>query len=101
MVHRLPTIRQVSRGVDITAAPYTPIVRDALLEALFASHSDLLLIPIQDAFGWRDRINEPATVAGENWTYRLPWPVDKLDEIPEARERQQQLRAWSAKYQRL
>ena len=34
----------------------------SLLEALFASGSDLLLLPMQDVFGWRDRINEPATV---------------------------------------
>ena len=53
----------------------TPTVRDVLLEALFASGSDLLLLPIQDVFGWRDRINEPATVTDDNWTYRLPWPV--------------------------
>ena len=69
-------------------APYRPTVRDVLLEALFASGSDLLLLPVQDVFGWRDRINEPATVAESNWTFRLPWPVDRLDEVPEARERQ-------------
>ena len=72
-------------------SPYNPVVRDVLLEALFASGSNLLLLPVQDAFGWRDRINEPATVTDDNWTYRLPWPVDKLDEIPEARERKEQL----------
>ncbi|MGH9888401.1 MAG: 4-alpha-glucanotransferase, partial [bacterium] len=100
-VSRLPTIQQVSPGVDLMQAPYNPVVRDTLLEALFASQSNLLLIPIQDAFGWRDRINEPATVTDDNWTYRLPWPVDKLDEVPEARERQEQLRAWSEKHQRI
>ena len=75
-------------------------MRDVLLEALFASGSDLLLLPVQDVFGWRDRINEPATVSDDNWTYRLPWPVDQLDEVPEARERQDQLRAWSERYAR-
>ena len=79
----------------------TPTVRDVLLEALFASGSDLLLLPVQDAFGWRDRINEPATVTDDNWTYRLPWPVDQLDEVPEARERKDQLRAWSERYGRI
>jgi 4-alpha-glucanotransferase len=100
-VSRLPTIQQVSPGVDLMQAPYNPVVRDTLLEALFASNSNLLLIPIQDAFGWRDRINEPATVTDDNWTYRLPWPVDKLDEVPEARERKEQLRAWSERHQRI
>jgi 4-alpha-glucanotransferase len=99
-VIRLPTIEQTSHGVDLRQAPYNPTVRDALLEALFASNSDLLLVPIQDAFGWRDRINEPATIADRNWTYKLPWPVDRLDEVPEARERKDQMRAWSEKYSR-
>ena len=93
-VSRLPTIQQLSPGVDLMHSPYNPAVRDALLEALFASNSNLLLIPIQDAFGWRARINEPATVTDDNWTYRLPWPVDKLHEVPEACERKEQLRAW-------
>jgi 4-alpha-glucanotransferase len=57
-------------------------------------------MPIQDAFGWRDRINQPSTVSGENWTSRLPWPVDTMEEIPEARERKYQLRAWSERYGR-
>jgi 4-alpha-glucanotransferase len=99
-VSQLPTIRLVSKGADLRHSPYNPVVRDALLEALFASNADLLLIPIQDAFGWRDRINEPATVTDDNWTYRLPWAVDQLDEVPEARERKEQLRVWAERYGR-
>jgi 4-alpha-glucanotransferase len=75
-------------------------VRDALVEALFASGSDLVLLPIQDVFGWRDRINDPAVVAASNWVYRLPWPSDRLAEIPEASERRDQLRAWASAYNR-
>ena len=40
-------------------------VHEALLEALFASGADLLILPIQDVFGWRDRINQPATVGDD------------------------------------
>jgi hypothetical protein len=47
----------------------------ALLETLFASGANLLILPIQDAFGWSDRINQPATVGDHNWTWRLPWPT--------------------------
>ena len=36
----------------------------------------LTLIPLQDVFGWTDRINTPAVVDEVNWTWRLPWPVD-------------------------
>jgi 4-alpha-glucanotransferase len=78
----------------IIRAPY-PQVRDILIDALFASGSDQLLMPMQDVFGWRDRVNDPAVVADSNWVFRLPWPSDKLDEIPEAREKQQQLRVWA------
>jgi 4-alpha-glucanotransferase len=70
-------------------------VRDAVLKLLYASGSDLLVIPIQDLFGWRDRINTPATVADSNWTWRLPWPVDRLDAEPDARERAATLRQWA------
>ena len=69
-VMRLPTIQQTSHGVDLHQAAYNPSVRDVLLEALFASNSDLLLVPMQDVFGWRDRINEPATIADRNWTFK-------------------------------
>ena len=39
--------------------------------------ADLVILPIQDAFGWRDWVNTPATVTGDNWSWRMPWPVDE------------------------
>jgi 4-alpha-glucanotransferase len=62
---------------------------------LFHAGSDLLTLPIQDVFGWPDRINVPATVGADNWTYRLPWPVDRLNVISEAREAAARLRQWA------
>jgi len=38
-IRDLPTVRQVSAGADLTHAAYDPVIRDALLEALFASGS--------------------------------------------------------------
>ena len=99
-VSELPTIQRLTRGAGLAGAQGIPVVRDVLLEALFAAGSNLLLLPIQDVFGWRDRINEPATITDENWTFRLPWPCDRLDEVPEARERQARLRAWAGQYGR-
>ena len=78
----------------------TPDLRDALLDALAGSGSDYLLLPIQDVFGWRDRINVPATVNDENWTWRFRWPVDTLDDEPEARARTASLRALCRRYGR-
>ena len=71
---------------------WTPELRDRVLSVLYASGSDLLLLPIQDVFGWDARINTPATVSDENWTWRLPWAVDRLRSEPEAQERARALR---------
>jgi 4-alpha-glucanotransferase len=75
-------------------------VRDALIEALFASGSDLLTLPVQDVFGWPDRINVPAVVDQRNWTWRLPWPVDRIAGESEAAERQRALRRWAVRHAR-
>jgi 4-alpha-glucanotransferase len=100
-VAHLPTILRVTDGASIEHAPYDPAVRDAILEALFASGSDLLLLPLPDVFGWRDRINHPATITDGNWTFKLPWRVDRLDEVPEARDRRDTLHRWASTHGRL
>jgi 4-alpha-glucanotransferase len=100
LVSRLPTIERLAAGADFAQASYDARTRDVLLESLFAARSNILVLPIQDVFGWRDRINEPATIGDHNWTFRLPWPSDRLDEVPEARERQERLRHWAEKYGR-
>jgi 4-alpha-glucanotransferase len=100
LVDAIPTVQRVTRGIGVLGARLEP-VRDALLETLFASGSDLVILPIQDLFGWSERINTPATVAESNWIFRLPWPSDRLDEVAEARERQSRLRAWAEEYHRV
>jgi 4-alpha-glucanotransferase len=93
--------RGVPLGVTLGAGtPFEPVVRDLILEALYASGSDLLVLPVQDIFGWRDRINVPAIVDEKNWTWKLPWPVDRLEAEPAARERQSTLARWAAVYGR-
>jgi 4-alpha-glucanotransferase len=71
----LPTMREAGCRAD---DPFSHVLRDAFISALFAAGSDMLLLPLQDIFGWRDRINTPAVVNDVNWTWRLPWPVDDL-----------------------
>ena len=46
--------------------------RAAVLRALLSAGSCLTLIPLQDVFGWAERINTPAVVDEINWTWRLP-----------------------------
>lgn len=83
------------------ASPQLPTrLRDLLLEALFASGSDLIVLPIQDVFGWRDRINQPATIGPHNWSWKLPWESDRLLDVPEALEAAERLRRWSEQYGR-
>jgi 4-alpha-glucanotransferase len=98
-VSALPTVHRVAQRA-ISDAPAEPVAREAILEALFASGSNLLLMPVQDLFGWRDRINDPSTMGGANWTFKLPWPVDRLDEYPEARAVRDKARAWGEKHRR-
>jgi 4-alpha-glucanotransferase len=76
-------------------------MREMLLETLFESRSDLLILPIQDVFGWRDRINQPATVGSTNWTWRLPWPCDRLATTPESIAVASQMRAWAERHGRV
>jgi 4-alpha-glucanotransferase len=76
------------------------VMHEALLEVLYASGADILILPIQDVFGWRDRINQPATVGADNWTWRLPWPADRLAVEPEAMAKATQLREWCQKHGR-
>ena len=66
---------------------FTDGIRDALLGALFGAGSQLLILPIQDIFGWRDRVNVPALISDVNWSWRLPGPVEDLLTDSGGRER--------------
>ncbi|MSO55812.1 MAG: 4-alpha-glucanotransferase [Acidobacteria bacterium] len=74
---------------------FTPLIRDTLIQRMYDAGSDLVLLPIQDVFGWRDRINQPATVSDVNWTYALPWPVDEMPDHHQASECAERLAEWS------
>jgi 4-alpha-glucanotransferase len=80
------------------AARFDEGVRDAILELVYGSGSDLLLLPFQDAFGMRERVNVPGTVTPENWTYRMPRDLAALHADAGSRER---LRALAARSGRL
>lgn len=94
---RLPVLRD--RGLD-PAQSWTPALGDALLELAWTAASNELFAAVQDLFGWRDRVNLPATVGEHNWTWRLPWPVDRLLEQPEALERAEYCLRLTRRYRR-
>jgi 4-alpha-glucanotransferase len=68
---------------------------DALLRALLAAQSYLTILPLQDLCGWSERINTPAQVSEENWSWRLPWPVDEWLTRPDTRARAEALAMWT------
>lgn len=65
------------RAVDRDAPELTAVTRWSVLEMMLAAGSRFVILPMQDLFGWRDRINTPATVGDENWTFRLAQPIDR------------------------
>ncbi len=69
----LPALQHLDPKVD-----FGPPVRDGFLDAVYESPSSLLLIPLQDALGTRDRINVPGTVSTDNWTYRPAATLDAM-----------------------
>jgi len=81
-------------------APFDNHTRDAIVQILFASSSDLMILPIHDVFGWRDRINTSALISQQNWTWKLPWPVEDLAVEPIARERAAFVRALATRFAR-
>ena len=83
-IAELPALVEAAIQPDET---YSPRLRDSLLTTLFGAGSDLLLLPVQDIFGWSERINTPAVVAAHNWTWRFPWPVDTMRKNSDAMER--------------
>jgi 4-alpha-glucanotransferase len=81
---RIPGLRETGISPD---DPFSDRVRDALLGVLLSAGSGLIILPVQDIFGWRDRVNTPALVSDLNWSWRLPLPVEDLATDAEAAAR--------------
>ncbi len=106
-VAAVPFVREIARdqlsvpAAGVPGSGMSPLVRDALLEAVYAAASDLVIVPLQDAFGWSDRINTPAVVDDVNWTWRLPWCLEDFDEQVEAVRTMLRLRALAERHRRV
>jgi 4-alpha-glucanotransferase len=82
-------------GVEAAVNPRRMLAepaRDAILGALYAAPSRLVVIPIQDLFGWTARINRPGTIGDSNWTYRLPLTLERMRRSRAIRARVAKLR---------
>lgn len=80
-----------THDIDPLAAELTPEEVDEALADLMGSGSYLALVPLQDVFAWRDRINTPSEVGAHNWTWRVPLTVDAWPSWAEAVARQARL----------
>ncbi len=80
------------RGLTPDAA-FDDTLLDALLDLLMHSGSNLVILPLQDVFGWRDRVNVPASVGEHNWTWVPSIRVDQLPAHDHGRARAAVLRA--------
>jgi 4-alpha-glucanotransferase len=69
---QLLALPQLASLRNLTPGRFDDRVRDALLGMIYSAGSDLLLLPLQDALGARERVNVPGTVVESNWTYRTP-----------------------------
>ncbi|HVJ91795.1 MAG TPA: 4-alpha-glucanotransferase [Labilithrix sp.] len=56
----------------------------ALIRLLFSARSELTLLLAQEILGDKTRINLPGTVTAQNWTWRLPRPIEDLLDDPVA-----------------
>lgn len=93
----IPALQHLS---DDEAARFCPAVHQAILEAVYRSGSDLLVLPVQDVFGHRERINLPGTVGPDNWSYRMPWTVEALATDPFVQERTRVLAELAERFHR-
>lgn len=80
-------LARIGEGHWEPGAAWSDGLRDTLLRTLLMAASDHVFLPMQDVFGWPDRINTPGTVGEHNWTWRLPWPVDEWTRRADAQER--------------
>ena len=83
------------RRFGFESRAFDDTVRDGILLHIYQAGSNLVLVPLQDVFGWPDRINLPATMNDANWRYVLPWPVDEMMRHPDARKGADRLAEWS------
>lgn len=79
---------------------FTDKTHKALLDMLYNSTSNLVLLPFQDLWGGKERVNAPGVVDDINWTYRMPVEVESLTDDLEARTHTEWLQALATRSRR-
>ncbi|OGR76294.1 MAG: 4-alpha-glucanotransferase [Elusimicrobia bacterium GWC2_61_25] len=61
---------------ETTKPPVFSKAREKALGSLLGAGSSIVILPIQDIFGSKERVNTPGTLGDHNWTYRFPTPAE-------------------------
>ncbi len=86
--------------VDQPPREYTTEIHNGYLRAVLSSNAWMVITMITDVFADPGRFNIPGKADPTNWTYRIPYPVSKLDEHPELRSRMETYASLAAQYGR-
>ena len=84
-------------GLDWHATELDQRGIDAILTCLYQAPSRYAFIPVQDAFGWSDRLNIPGTLSMANWTWRLPFELENIASNQAVMKRAAELKAIAVK----
>lgn len=59
-------------------------VKEHVLERLYHSKAQFVILPFQDIFGFGEehRINFPGTFGDHNWSWRMPFTIEDLNNLP-------------------
>jgi len=80
----------ISDSIDVKQ-PLDEAGLDAIIGSLYTSPARLVVLPIQDLFGWSEQINRPGTVSETNWRFRLPFAIEERLMIPAIRSQIEKL----------
>ena len=84
----------------LPADPFSDTLHTAILDRLMGSGSAMVILPIQDLFGFSEQINRPGTVGFHNWRYRLPVTLSTLQKQPPYQNKLLTLRKLIDRHQR-
>ena len=85
--------QELARLGSFDAGAPAPMLELGLLGLLLDASSALSLVLVQEMLGTGERINTPGTVSDQNWTYRLPEPLENLEADPTVTARLQAIRS--------
>ncbi|MBI1816162.1 MAG: 4-alpha-glucanotransferase [Deltaproteobacteria bacterium] len=82
---RTAALAALGIAANVESPTLAAAVYSRIIASLYEAGSALVILPIQDLFGWPDRINVPDTPSNQNWNWRMPVSVEQLADAPELR----------------